>query len=47
MKWSIVVCVFVNCMIHGGTDNPVNYLPLYVRSLTFGSDTQAVFHLGR
>jgi hypothetical protein len=33
-------------MIHGGMNNPVNNLPLYVRSLTFGSDTQAVFRLG-
>jgi hypothetical protein len=33
-------------MIHGGTDNPVNNLPLCVRSLTFASETQAVFRLG-
>jgi ribosomal protein S14 len=33
-------------MIHGGIDDPVNNLPFRVRSLTFGSDTDAVFRLG-
>jgi hypothetical protein len=46
MKKSIVLCVFVNSMIHGGTDNLVNNLPLSVPSQTFGSDTQAIFHWG-
>jgi hypothetical protein len=36
MKYSIVLCVFVNSMIHGGMDNPVNNLPLYVRSRHLG-----------
>jgi hypothetical protein len=40
------LCVFVHSMINGGTDNLVNNFLLYVRSLTFGSDTQAVFRLG-
>jgi hypothetical protein len=44
MKYS-PVC-FVNSMIYGGTDNLVNNLPLYIRSLAFGSETQEVFCLG-
>jgi hypothetical protein len=46
IKYSIVLCVFVNSMTYGGTDNPYNNLPLCVMSLTFGSDTKKVFRLG-
>jgi hypothetical protein len=39
------MCVLINAMIHGGTNNSVNNLPVYVWSLTFGSDTQAVLRV--